>query len=347
MKDKVYEITTESMCIYDNKLYFVPRECAVLCSWDFVSEDYTVLSTIPEEKGTVDRLFNGMCTLNGKLFLAPYNAEKVWIYEIKSNSWNQLSLDGCCDEKTSAKFVGCYGYGEHIYLFGYECNNIIRINVNDGSIEKVLITGKESHGSFWGQSVCVIDSILYVANLKEYGLCAIDLEKGSGEYLKEPGGDCAFCGVCINENVMYAMPYCGNNMYEIENDGKNAVINLPEQYKTDRNIFNGLVASDTVTLLYSPYGKSLLMRDRGNDQEFDGFGFVRFALYDTQVGFIVSKKGMIEQYDNNMNLVKMLATCINQDKYIRYIGENGLKSGIYQENSFFGLHEMLEIMSME
>lgn len=347
MKDKVYEITTESMSICNNQLYFVPRECPILCSWDFVSEDYVVLSTIPEEKGSVDRLFNGMCVLNGKLFLAPYNAEKVWIYEINSNSWNSLLLDGCCDRKTNAKFVGCYGYGEYIFLFGYECNNIVRINVNDGSIEKVLINWKESHGSFWGQSICVIDAMLYIANLKEYGICAVDLEKGSGEYLRESGSDCAFCGICINENIMYAMPYSGNKMYGIEKDKKNVVIDLPEDYKSDRNIFNGLVTSDAVTLLFSPYGKSLVMRDREDGREFEEFGFVRFALYDTQLGFIVSKKGMIEQYDNNMNLIKTLVTHINQDKYIRYIGKNGFQSGIYQENSYFGLHEMLEIMSME
>lgn len=347
MKEKLYEITTECMSVYDNRLYFVPRECPVLCCWDFVSEDFVVLSTIPEEKGTVDRLFNGMCVLNGKLFLAPYNAEKVWIYEIKSNSWSSLLLDGCCDSKTNAKFVGCYGCKDYIYLFGYECKNVVRINLNDESVEKVLINGKESNGSFWGQSFCVIDSTLYVANLKEYGICAVDLEKGSGEYIKKSESDCAFCGICINGNKMYAMPYSGNKMYEIEKDEKDIVITLPEEYKSARNIFNGLVTFDAVTLLFSPYGKSLLMRDRGNGREFEEFGFVRFALYDTRFGFIVGKKGMIEQYDNDMKLIKTLVTRINQDKYIRYIGENGLQSGIYQENSYFGLHEMLEIMSME
>lgn len=350
MNSKNYEFTTECMCICDNHLFFVPRECPVLCRWDFDSDKYEVISQVPDEMGSVDRLFNGMCVFKGKIYLAPYNARKIWIYEMEKNSWLCISVNGVCSEEQTGKFVGCCGYGDYVFFFGYECKRVVRVNINDKNLETILINGGEADGSFWEQSGCIIDSVLYVPNLKNRGICEIDLEKGSGNYKELLNKDCGLCGVSIQRNYMYAMPYSGNELFRIEMGkgvtAKSEIVLLPEDYKGDKNIFNGIVCSDDVVLLFSPYGKSLTMRNK-EGMSIEDFGFVRFALHDEQKGFLVSRKGIIELYDNKMNRIKTLHTSMCQDDYVRFIGKNGLQNGIYHETSYFGLQELLSVMSME
>jgi hypothetical protein len=341
--EKKYRLTTESMCIWNRELYFVPRECPVICKWDFKSETYEILSEIPDENALCERLFNGMCILDGKVVLVPYNAEKIWIFEISEKTWDSISLNNLSSNELGARYVGGKTVGNYAYMFGYESRNILRIDPRISSAQIVKILDSGVNNAFWGQSVALKNDVIFVANLKDQRICRINTIDNKAEYIdvkKKPGAN---CGADYFENSLYIAPYKGNKLYKINNSVVKEVI-LPDEYECEKNIFNGIVSSKDTVLLYSPYDKSLIIRNINSEYSFEKVGFIRYAIFDEEIGFIVSKKGRIEIFDHNMNLKNSLDAEIDEKEYIDIVGRDGLKCGLYQENENFGLGELLTVM---
>lgn len=340
---KTYELTTESLSVLNNNLYFVPRECPIVCRWDFQSDIFEVVSDVPEENPLIDRLFNGACILDNKMVLAPYNAKKIWIYDIESGNWNSLDLDGICDGELKGKYVGCKSYEQFVYFFGYEASNVLRINLL-GSLKEIPIKNRESKGGFWGQSVATVNEKIMIPNLNERGICQINSGDESVELITLNDVMTENCGIAYNNNVLFIVPYKGNQLMAVYENGISKIIKLPNSLSGNVNYFNGIAASVNALILFSPLGKSLFIRDIANSCVYEDNGFISYAIYDETIGFVVSKKGCIEIYDDNLILKKKISTVIDGEKYLNLIRKNGLKGGLYQENIYFGLKEMLEVI---
>lgn len=299
--EKKYKLTTESMCIWNGNLYFVPRECPILCKWDLTSAHYEIIGEIPCENAIRERLFDGMCFLEGKLILAPHNAEKIWMYDIELNIWEGVGLDGVCSSDRNAKYVGCKACGGYAYFFGYEAKNIIRMNSN-GVVEEVEIKNDGTKGAFWGQSVAIADRRIMVANLKERRICQINIDTGNAEYTSMGDELLESCGVTYFNKTFYLAPYKGNKLFVVDENNKSTMTELPKDYSVDKNFLNGVVVSEQAILLFSPLGESLIIRDFDSGCSFEKFGFIRYAIYDETIGFIISRNGCIEVFNSSMDL---------------------------------------------
>ena len=340
--NKEYKLSSESACVYNNEVYFIPREIPILCKWNIKNNYFDIISRVPEENGMIDRLFNGMCIVDNQLFLTPYNAKKIWIFNLEELKWTNLSLDKVCQTALEGKFVGCKSYKNNIYLFGYNCKNIVKIDSIAKKMKKITVKNSDDCGCFWGQSTAMLGSKMYVPNLKTKGVCEIDLKTDSAEY-KDIIEGCSFCGISNNEDSVYFLPYSGNMLYRIKND-KKEIINLPCSYNSNSNIFNGIAVSLDSIVLFSPHNKSLIIKNENNEYIDDGYN--RFTFY-TDIGFVVSRQGRLELFDSSMNLLNDVSLTVSRELYLKYIQCDGIISDIYYEKEGLGLIELLNLIDGE
>lgn len=99
--------------------------------------------------------------------LGPYNAEKIWIFEISEKTWDSISLNNLSSNELGARYIGGKMVGNYAYMFGYESRNILRIDPRISSAQIVKILDSGVNNAFWGQSVALKNDVIFVANLKD------------------------------------------------------------------------------------------------------------------------------------------------------------------------------------
>lgn len=118
--------------IIDDEAWFLPGMTNYLCKKKLTEESDTpveIVAEIPEEKdGWLN--FIGLKRVGDKLYLLPYNADGIWIYDLAEGTFEKIYLEnGALTNVTFAE-----QWEKYLYLFPRSYEGIIKLDTETGSI---------------------------------------------------------------------------------------------------------------------------------------------------------------------------------------------------------------------
>ncbi len=258
-----------AICIVDNEMWFTFRGIGILCSVDLNSGELTRYEVIPNENTLQFDLFGEFKLYNGKIYMIPCAAEHLCIYDIESNSFEQIAIP--IPEKRSnhyhvaLKFNCSYVYNNQLILIPRTYPGVVIFDLSNESIaivsdwvEKIL--EKENLGFFTGL-VFMNDGVMQLAS--RYGHCIAEFDCNSRKlWIKENE-------YCSNERVwditqlslmksgeLNTIAYEHIDSVEMDDSVENYLLNFRRCYHTDNGEY--LLSWDGTRLFF--YGNGVLKK---------------------------------------------------------------------------------------
>ncbi len=110
----------------DRYIYGFAKDFNMLCCWDIECAQLKFLGSIPGENFNTRYLTMKLISDGDDIYIIPYNAEKLWIYNIVSKKWEGIELES---GQVKGKFVQAFIYDRVIYMIGHAYKAIVKINL--------------------------------------------------------------------------------------------------------------------------------------------------------------------------------------------------------------------------
>lgn len=155
-----------------NMLYFANMEYNALCSMNLANGQIEHLGEFPEIERNQRRITQNIGSWNQKLWMLPFDSEKVYAYDLKTGKWACYSLpaEWPKDCKRNVIFAGAQ-VGKYYYGFCAGRYGVMRLDMESGEIDysrdglelykKKITPGKSK--LVCRQDCCVVGEKIYVA----------------------------------------------------------------------------------------------------------------------------------------------------------------------------------------
>lgn len=244
MKRKEYPLLISDCLIIEKEMYFFAKNYNALFVLNLVSGKKSFLGRLPDEHLFGSNLVQSIQIWGEQLIFVPkaMKADKIWMYDLKRQLWNsiEVTFDGVKYpyEKIAYSFI----YNEFLVLIGCYYNGIVRINLNNKSMEYYLnIFDKEEkiHSLF----CCELDGEnLIIPSPNKNQVYIINLNSLKIRTYKVGNDECIYSGICKCGDYYWLSPRC-TCPYVVRWDGEREtrIYALPEEIKTNgAYIFSGI-----------------------------------------------------------------------------------------------------------
>lgn len=117
-------------------IWFIPDNTGILCKYDVQSEEIDYMRIIPDEIRSVCA-YNSIVKYKGKLFLIPYWAERITIFDLESEEFEKIDLPDLEEmNQEGHKFQSERKKNNYLYLIPVKYAYIIRLNMDTLEIVK-------------------------------------------------------------------------------------------------------------------------------------------------------------------------------------------------------------------
>lgn len=168
---------TEAGCINGDDFWYFSMQFNGLFHLDLQTGIATPLGKVPNEEDFKDRLYSSMHYFENKLFLIPFSAEAIGVYDIDNNEF--LKINVCADEKrpdyydANYKWQGSVLYENKIIMFGLTHSAIgildcqtMKFNTNQKWIDcyekEYGYIKKTKYDFYFEKNVVLADGCMYV-----------------------------------------------------------------------------------------------------------------------------------------------------------------------------------------
>lgn len=141
---KTFDIA--AFCIHENECWFFAKEFNCLFYKNIDSEETVIYGPVPWESDKEEMLYKEMEYVDGKLYLIPFKARSIAVYDIAKKSFYKLELDMQIVSKSTNYFRAGLLYNQYIYAFGIHVPAIMVINTENDKIEYLTSWYKEVEG---------------------------------------------------------------------------------------------------------------------------------------------------------------------------------------------------------
>ena len=342
-RNDMYDVTIESAAVWEDKIYAVGRDAGVLFCFDMKTNFVEKILRMPDEDVLVNRLYNGVCVDKECLVLVPFNAKKIWYYNIKSKEWNSIEVDYYVKPKLEGKFVGGVLQNSILYLFGYRYKNVLCVNLITKEVQKMFEDGQHS---FWGQSIVIDNNKVYAIDLGRNEILSINLTcQGKYEIIKVNGlpeaKENSNQGIAFDGTFFYIIKHHGNYVYKWRPNESALPIEIDHFYDKIEPFFNGGAVYGEKLFLYSPKGKNYILdlEENRNSCMIDKkiFGVKTME----ELGLILCKKGKVSILNKKMKEIGCLETVLNCQEHSALYNSAKVQGKLLTENELFRLHDFL------
>lgn len=172
--------------------------------------EVSLCGSVPWENELEDELYRGIEYSNGKLYLLPYRAREIAVYDVKKRLFRRLLLDVNYCEGKKLLFMACCKYKDDVIAYGVHSHAIISINtINDeiryytewfANVSKYLSI---PHGILSRKQLCIDKGIVYWP--LHYGNIVVSLDLKSKEinYIKYEGNYGKTSGINVRNGKLY------------------------------------------------------------------------------------------------------------------------------------------------
>lgn len=347
MSDDNYKIITECVAFKDNYMFCVAREMNIIFKINIESMQLETIIDMPDEDGMVERLYFGIYIDGDNMMLVPWNAKKLWIYSFVSRKWMGIDISEFVEQNMNYKFSGGVLKGEKAYLFGYEYEGILVVDIKSKRMFELLDDGGKN--AFYGQCTIEISNKVFIANRLENNVVCINTDNCSYEKLPINGYENVDKykndGMSYVNGNYYIMPYQGNYFIKWNPKGTSIKVEIDKIFDTTETIFNGIAASERKILFYGTKKRGYIYDLINSDNSYILDENIYYAHYFKNIGFIICKKGVIDILDADFKLLKKIPVQINSSVYNEYIKRYRISKNILKENSVINLCTFISFLN--
>lgn len=124
-----------AFCIYKSECWFFAKEFNCLFYKKIDSGNTAICGPVPWEPEKKELLYKEMEYVDGKLYLIPFRARGIAVYDIANKSYYKIELDAQMFSKGGNFFRAGLVYDKYIYAFGIHVPTIMVINTANDNVE--------------------------------------------------------------------------------------------------------------------------------------------------------------------------------------------------------------------
>lgn len=245
-----------SDCAIDNKvIWYVTNEYSLICKMDLITGLIEVVTEIPEENYNVGPAYCGILKEENMLYLCPYSANNLTMYNIDTGEFTKVFIKEPCGEN----FDYVIAYKDYIFLKPKRYPAIVRYNKRSkdctyfsdwlNEMEKCLIL-EDCYEPYFMWGVVVDQEKLMLASSKANVVLEFNMDTGEHKFYEV--GQCG--------NRYFAMEYDGENYWLMPYKGTNIICwnARSGKWKEYRNYSDDLKGMDVPYCSISKFGKKLI-----------------------------------------------------------------------------------------
>ncbi len=354
----------DDFCVVGNDIYFFHGTLNCLLQYNMETHSVKYLGVIEGEKAVQEKLFCRIFFYDNKLFLFPYYASKVVVYDFNTEQYRTI-----CDGE-NYKFRDAFADDDFVYAINEKGSEVIKFALKDEAFrEKYDLKGTvpiSFEGTLCGKVTCYDEIVLipiysYSDNINFFII--FDKKEKKFKWIKtdaEANGfyvafmyDEKIYTQCIGNLVFYEIDYhtgkiqreihkFNNTMYVLgECDGRLLIGvekgNTPTEYERNEYIWYTPETGE-----FSEFEYKYDQKDRSYFKYPFSFGPYKktkdgFIFYDEYHGCIVEKKGM------DIVMHKPVLSADDRNKVYENIRKGGL-SEVYYESDGWDLNLLMYLL---
>ncbi len=216
-----------NFCSYNDEFFMISSEVNIISVINCNSMELRFIPGPEDEFFYDDTLYGAINIWNSNIILAPYNADKIWVYNTISGRWTSV-FDGCYKGIKNRKFSGIEIYNEKAYIFGCSFPNIVCVDMS--CLKGQVVCGEEIHVAPGGY--VRVDDHIYIVDSESNSIYDFNLE---------------------NEVIKKIVINCEKSLEKIASDGETLWITTDREKILVRYVLNSGEVS-----LYSDSGGELV-----------------------------------------------------------------------------------------
>lgn len=326
----------------DNYIYALSDGIPVIFVIDRVSDVIVDCFVCPEEANIEGEVFSGLLVYENSLILVPQNAKDVWIFHLVDKKWHKVDISKYINRDSRNKFRGGCIKSGILYMFGYSYRGIIAIDINDNKMWE-LAQNKTNLGGLLGLSIVELNDKVYLPVRSMNGIICIDTRSSMLEIRKtDVHSEIANDGLAYDGRHYYLLKNSGNELIVLNEEfSLEYRLKLDAFFNSKINYFEGIVYFSGKLILFgsNKYGYIYDLQNENESYVINESLYYAKALTGSEL--LVCKKGKIEIWNTNLEVIKEYVLEINETDIVKVLGQFRLKEQMIYENDLFGVEDLL------
>ena len=199
--------------IVGNDIWFFSMDYNGLFSVNMDTEEIVFRGQVPWEEEMKNGLYNSICATNKKIYLIPFMATQMAVYDIETSSFKAVKIG---DAEKSQNYAEAILHDDKIFMFNYYNPYIGIVDINreevciiDSFQNKIKDIEIEDETIWFRKQPILIDDIIYMPCAKANAIVQIDCKSKDCQVNilgKEKQG---YAGACLVEEEIWLLPRKG------------------------------------------------------------------------------------------------------------------------------------------
>lgn len=323
-----------------NVLYFFLEEVNLLCSFDLVTKESKIISSIPLEKIYEKRICGKLLIWKNQIIILPLNGKMIYLYNLDNSKWDYIKIN---ESSCPNKFLEGIVVGDNLYAFGHWYTEIVKVELNNLSIKYFSLPKPENMiRELIGTQITKFGNNIYLPLCNSDKVIIFDDE--NDKYIEKVIGcdSKGYTAIQFCDNKFYLASRYGQKIVAWDGEKKGEIVF--ENMECEQDLyFHGIIPRKNCILFPSTHSKEILSIN-GKNHEFESIkeDILFCNIIDDGCYAIVDEKGNISIFDSE----DMEYSCIiSQKQIIDYFVEIDDKNFQINENNIFDLDFLLNYIN--
>lgn len=321
------KVSFDSFVVHNKDLYFSAKETGLIMKYNIrdKSIQYIPINLTQEY---IYWMYRGMCVIEDKIIMTPYNAKNICIYNTKTDTFEEIDISCYVDINKEAKFIGCKGYGHKVYFFGFKCKGILVLDIKTYDITTIF---DEYNDMYWSLGCYQDNNMLYLTNRNKNEILKLNMETADGIKKILPMQQEGYKGITWNGEKFILLASDKNEIYTWDGLNTYSAISVgSDKY----NMYSGIASVGNYVILYSNRSQGKIFNINNFKEQYKEN--VLYADYDSTVGIILCCENEIKIYNSKFQLLDKIEYKLEENLYKSIVADKNI-TNVIQENKFMNL----------
>lgn len=259
-------ISMEDAVLVNNTAYFFSRYWNALYAANLETSKIELVGPMPEEDILAVRLCAGIMYHKEKLILVPMTAKKIWIYDLKKNSWQGIERKYMANEDSHKEIFRAVEYKNNLFLIGSSYPAIIRMDLDNYGLEywkepyDFLASVRNNNECYFRADHLLVNNQLFLASCLNSFVLRLNLDTFDFTWLQVGENGFRYSGITWDGENYWLSPRFGTPIVKWNGKNKTEYFTLPDgfnqnkynflgvQYDEGELIFPGMIHSHTIVI---------------------------------------------------------------------------------------------------
>jgi hypothetical protein len=362
LEENNYSLAMDNIVNYQGEWWFLALKDNGIYRMNKDTLEASMVARIPCDEEVTNQQYSKIYIYKDKIFVIPWGAKKVAIYDIQKNEFRYLEYDA---EEVYRGVIFLKGVVREnkLYLIPCAFNKLLYIDMNneeicvvDESLSSVFPCSSISHRFAWGNAFDEEDSVIFT-KLEENKIIRINLRTAKKETFESNLLNLGGAGVCGDDQGIWVVPHKADLIIYWDRYTKQVCTytDFPEGYQSGELSFYKIYLDNGVLYMLPRDANMFISVDReghminvipeeeNTDNNHSLDRYMRYSdvwKHGDKIFFISSKRGELYTFKGNGELKKKEIKIVDKEK--RLLDINNFSVIAEKENRFEGVEQYLD-----